>query len=477
MIRQAVILAAGNGSRIKRFSGDIPKPLRQVGGLTLIKRSILTAQLAGIQEIIVVVGYKGEQIIEALSQDHSLGVSIKFVNNPDWQKSNGVSLLAAMPFVRRDFLLLMADHVVDRRAIEKILKAPFKKGEVMLGVDKKIDEIFDLEDVTKVRLQGEKIDDIGKQLADYQAFDTGVFVCTPVVFDTLQEIYQQRGDVSISHAIRVLASSHQALTCDLSEYFWQDVDTPEAIRAAEKVLFKNLVKPTDGFISKKINRRISFAITRLLLKTHLSANAVTGLVTLVGVLSGYFVASGRYWDVVIGGILFQLASILDGCDGEISKLRLTSSKLGAWLDTASDNLTYLVFLVGVSMGAHRQLHGKFEVIEAALMLVGIGMLFSLLVYYLLYYANSGTLVALQKDLNEEDRQQNRQGPFSWTSKIRFMMKRDFFALFFMLLCIADQLPLILHLSFIGVNLSWMVILAYKKDLFRPRLSKVKIVDR
>jgi hypothetical protein len=54
------------------------------------------------------------------------------------------------------------------------------------------------------------------------------------------------------------------------------------------------------------------------------------------------------------------------------------------------------------------------------------------------------------------------------------MKRDFFAFFFMLLCFADQLPLILHLSFVGINMTWIVILSYKKDLFRPGISKVKV---
>lgn len=476
MIQQAVILAAGNGSRIKRFTGDVPKPLRKVAGLPLIKRSILTLKRAGIEDVVVVVGYKGEQIIEALQSDPSLGVRLTFVNNPDWKKSNGVSLLAAKPHVQEDFLLLMADHVFDTKAIEKITKVHLKHGEVVLGIDKNLEEIFDLEDVTKVRLEGNRVANIGKNLDDYNAFDTGVFVCSPELFTVLEDIYRKTGDASLSQGILSLAEHRRVATCDLSGYFWQDVDTSEAIRHAEKILFQQLRKPTDGWISRHINRPISLFITRGLVRTGLSANQVTFLVTLVGLFSGYFVSSGRYRDIVIGGILFQLSSILDGCDGEMSKLKLTSSKFGEWLDTASDNLTYLIFLVGVSMGAHRQLHGKFEVLEAALMLLGVGILFSLLIYYLVFYANSGTLVTLQKDLNEEDKQQTHEGFFSWTAKFRFVMKRDFFALFLMVLCIADQLPLILHLSLLTINLSWIVILSYKKDLFRPRLAKVKVAD-
>lgn len=474
MIQQAVILAAGNGSRIQRSSSDVPKPLRKVAGLSLIKRSILTARRAGVREVVVVVGFKGEQIQQALESDKSLGVDLHFVVNPDYKKSNGVSLLAAQPLISGNFLLMMADHIFDPKSIQKIVQAPFRSGEILLGVDKNLGQIFDLDDVTKVQLNGHHVTSIGKELSNYNAFDTGVFVCSPAILDALQQVYNERGDASLSQGVAILAQNRQVRTCDLSDYFWQDVDTPEALRHAEKILFNSVKKSTDGFISRNINRRISIAMTKVFLKIGLSANQVTFLVSVVGLLSGYFVASGRYWEVAVGGVLFQLSSIMDGCDGELSKLKLSSSKMGEWLDTISDNLTYLVFLVGVAMGAHRQLHGKFEVIEAGLMFVGVGILFSLLIYYLLYYANSGTLTALQTDLNEEDRQQGSESVFSWTSKIRFVMKRDFFAFFFMLLCLANQLPLILHLSFLGINLSWIVILAYKKDLFRPGLSKVKV---
>lgn len=475
MIQQAIILAAGNGSRIKRFKGDVPKPLRKMAGLTLIKRSLITLQQVGIEEVVVVVGYKGDQIIQALQSDRQLRMKLSFVVNEDYKKSNGLSLLTAQSHVREKFLLLMADHVFDPVAIQKMVKISVKNDEVIVGIDQRLESVFDLDDATKVRLEGGKVADIGKSISAYDACDTGVFACSRALFGALEKVYAEQGDVSLSEGIQILARERRVGSCDLSGLFWQDVDTPEALRHAEGILFKHLGKPTDGWVSRYIDRPISIFLTRGLVRTPVTPNQVTLFTTLVGILSGYFVASGQYRDVALGGILFQLASILDGCDGEISRLKLSATKLGEWLDTASDNFTYLVFLVGVSIGTHRQLHGRFEVLEAVLMLVGVGILFTVLFFYLLHYNQSGSLAALQQDLQEEDKRQNREGFFSWTSKIHFMMRRDFFALLFMVLCLANQLSFVLDLSFVGVHMGWIVILVYKKDLFRPRLSRVKAV--
>jgi choline kinase len=138
MIRQAVILAAGNGSRIKRFKGDVPKPLRKVAGLPLIKRSILSAKKAGIRDFIIVVGCQSDKIIQSLERDDELGVNLQFVTNHEYEaKANGVSLLAAKPYVEGKFLLMMADHIFDPQAIEQILKTSFTHREVLLGIDQR----------------------------------------------------------------------------------------------------------------------------------------------------------------------------------------------------------------------------------------------------------------------------------------------------------------------------------------------------
>lgn len=464
MIKKAVIIAAGHGSRLKADGVASPKPLRRVAGLSLIARIILTAKKAGISEFVIVVGHEKEKIISKVKKEN-LGVRIDFAVNHDWEKSNGLSVLAAKPFIHENFVLLMADHVFDSQTLIRLVKTPLAKHKAVLAVDHNVKSIFDPDDATKVLVSGNDIHEIGKSLATYNAVDTGMFLATPALFDALENV-KKNGDCSLSDGIRYLASKKHMGAMDIGEAFWQDVDTPASLKHAENELLDSCRKPTDGVISRNFNRHISLWITRGLLKTGISANHMTGLTSLVGLLSGIFVAKGNYADIVLGAFLFKLASILDGCDGEISKLKLSSSKTGEWLDTLSDNLTYLFFMVGVIFGLARQ--GEPHIIVmGTLTVLGLLMSLAIMFIYLIRRSNSGSLMAIQEDFKNSP----QQGLVRRTlHAAQFMAKRDFFALLFLILAIFNRLDLILWLCMIGTNLMWMFLL--NSRLGFPKTSTV-----
>jgi len=112
-------------------------------------------------------------------------------------------------------------------------------------------------------------------------------------------------------------------------------------RQAESLLLGSLIKPTDGIISRAINRKISLRITRALLDTSLTPNQMTGIATLFGALAIGVVAWGGVTWLVPGALLLQAQSILDGCDGEISRLKYIRSRLGEWLDQVLDDVVNL----------------------------------------------------------------------------------------------------------------------------------------
>jgi choline kinase/phosphatidylglycerophosphate synthase len=460
---KALIIAAGQGSRLRNGNGKGPKPLYKVAGLTLIERAILSAKKAGITEFVIVIGYKGEVIRKKLEKRQAkLGVSIEFVENPDWTKSNGHSVLKAREALNDDFVLMMSDHVFDWKILTGLVNEKIRPGEVVLAVDRRISEVFDLPDATKVKTNEGTIVSIGKEIPDYDAIDTGLFLCSPGIFPALEKACAE-GSGSLSEAMRILASQGKAKTATIKPLFWQDVDTPESLKHAEKVLFASVLKETDGFISKNINRRVSTWISRLFIKTPLTPNQITWSALAVGLLSAFFVSRGTPWEVAVGGVLFQFASIYDGCDGEIAKLKLASSKFGEWLDTVCDNVTYVAFFAGIALGAYRQGQASLGPV-GFLMGFGIFMTLGSMYVHLAKNTDSGSLVTVQKDITRALEAEEQSFLIRTLGKLKFMMKRDFFALFFMVLCLFNRLDWILILAAVGANLTWIVFLSMKRDV-------------
>jgi CDP-L-myo-inositol myo-inositolphosphotransferase len=400
-----------------------------------------------------------------------LGVTIEFVENPDWTAANGHSVLKASSVIKDDFVLMMSDHIFDWRILAGLVREAVLPGSVVLAVDRRIDDVFDLPDATKVKTRNNVIVEISKELPEYDAIDTGLFLCSTGLFSALEKACAD-GKGSLSEAILKLASEGKAKTTTIEPLYWQDVDTPESLKHAEKILFQSVCKKTDGFISRNINRRVSGLISRLFVKTPLTPNQITWSALVVGLMSGFLVSKGTPLDIALGGILFQFASIYDGCDGEIAKLKLASSKLGEWLDTVCDNITYVAFFAGVVVGLHRQ--GEAYLMPVGF-LMGFGILMSLgsMYLHLARNTNSGSLVTIQNDIASGLESGEQGFVIRALGKLNFVMKRDFFALFFMILCLLNQLNWILILAAVGANLTWIVFLSMKRDM-EPAGAKAEL---
>lgn len=234
MVR-AIVLAAGTGSRL--VSGEIaPKPLKPVAGVPLLVRILRTLQAEGIREAVIVTGYQGEQIRRALQDEPSLSLDFTFVHNERYDRKNGVSLLAARPYVERDTLLTMADHLYAPEIVRRLRALDLPRGASALAVDHDIARCFDLDDATKVRIEAGRICDIGKEIPVYDALDTGVFRIGPELSDELSRLYAERGDCSLSEGVRALSESGRFFACDAGAARWIDVDTPAALEQAERML-------------------------------------------------------------------------------------------------------------------------------------------------------------------------------------------------------------------------------------------------
>lgn len=449
---KALIIAAGDGGRLREGGRETPKPLRRLLGLPLILRSIFSARQAGIRQFVITLGYEAEWIRAEISKAVPNDVSVEYVYNPDWQAGNGTSVLAAKPCLDQDFVLLMADHIFDPKLLSGLLKKGLGSSKVVLAVDSKLNTISDIAEATKVVMdEASAITAIGKDLKEYNAVDTGIFLCSTDLFSALKEA-EERGDDSLSGGMRRLIARGEMAAFDVGPSWWQDVDTESDMRRAQKILKKSCVKETDGFVSRYFNRKISTFISVLCTRIGMTANQMTMITFLVGLAAAFLIARGEYTAIVVGAVLFKFASIIDGCDGEIARFKFQSSKFGEWFDTISDNLSYIIFFICVLVGALRQ--GRDYVLPIGIVaLFGVIATLTVMYLYLILFSKGGSLTHFQKETASP----------KWVRKIQFMAKRDFFALAFMILAFFNRLDWILILAAIGSNLTWVAVLLMKQQ--------------
>jgi choline kinase len=231
-VNQCLILAAGNGSRIASVAGGVPKPLVPLCGVPLLEHVMTSSREAGIERFVIVAGYCADLIRQWLSGRPMSGFSVTLIQNLEYHKANGISALAAKTELHQPFLLLMSDHIFEPKTAKALLRQPLADDEVILAVDSKIESVFDLDDATKVQRRGDYIVAIGKDLSHYDALDTGMFLCSPALFNRLESA-KKNGDCSLSDGMRRLAQDWKLRAFDIGDGHWQDVDSPQALAHAE----------------------------------------------------------------------------------------------------------------------------------------------------------------------------------------------------------------------------------------------------
>ncbi len=368
-----VILAAGEGSRLSQGSST-PKPLTPLLGLTLLERALLTWRKAGARRFYVVTGWQGEAVAQharELAGRHSLDLEV--VDNPRWPEGNGTSVLAVKEKVSGPFYISMVDHVFQPEVVEDFVQKAQPKRTAVMAVDPRIGSIFDLADATKVRLEKELVLDIGKEISPYNAVDMGLFLVGPGVFQALEEALKE-GDGSLTGGIRKLASQREVEAIKMEEGFWTDVDTPQSLDHAREGLLKWAShSPTEGWISRYLNRHFSRRITERLSSTSITPNQVTLLSFLAAAASAFFFALGHYGATLLAALLAQGASVLDGCDGELARLKFASTPWGAWWDTLLDRYADGALVLGITLGYSQSHSGPWTWILGLLSLLAFTM--------------------------------------------------------------------------------------------------------
>jgi choline kinase len=199
-------------------------------------RTLESARDAGIDRITLVLGYQAERVRALVEREAPPGVTISYAFNPEWQLENGISVLAARTTLEAArFALLMGDHVFEPGVLRDLLQLPLGESESVLAVDARPVAPDVAAEATKVRRNGSRIVAIGKDLLEYDALDTGMFVCSSSLFGALDRASAD-GDSTLSGGVRQLAVQGLMRAAEIGDATWCDIDTLSDLATAESAI-------------------------------------------------------------------------------------------------------------------------------------------------------------------------------------------------------------------------------------------------
>jgi len=212
-----------------------------------------------------------------------------------------------------------------------------------------------------------------------------------------------------------------------------EVQTPQGRHRAREQLRLSLAKPTDGWFARRFNRPISTRLSIRLASLGVHPDLATAAALALAVAAAWSSALGTWAGFAVGGLLFQLASVADGVDGELARLRFSGSGHGEWLDTVCDDLSNLMFFIGVTAGVARAGYPAW-LLAAGLVTIAMDVLTVSVMYWTLAARGDATLLAFEADL---DRPAFGRGLLpDLARRFQPFVKRDAYAFLFMLAAVA-----------------------------------------
>jgi phosphatidylglycerophosphate synthase len=414
-----VILIANEGTNSSEFEA----PLARVGTLPILLRTILAAQKLSPSRIVVVL-----DPINRRSVQRDLFFTGRLPESVQWiETAAGTSLVEQLRLIatqsHSERLVLIEGNTTYHSSL--LRKASEWNDDAAALALTSGDNLVGIHALTVEMI---------RRLAEH----------SPAQISTLEELHAG------------LAGMHSVVCMPVAESLWQRVCSPEDRMSAEQKLNGWLVKPTDG-IYARLNRRISIPMSRQLIKFPITPNMVSIFTLGVGFVSAAYFASGGYWSTLLGAFLCLFASILDGCDGEVARLKLLESDFGCWLETMCDYLFYLLLFIGMTIGLWRSSGSNTFLALGGLLVFG-----AMASFFATGWGRHRLATGRPEQLlgiwqtHAESRPSN---PFLYMSRhTEFIIRRCFFPYALLFFALFNIINVAFVLSAIGANLVWPIAL-------------------
>ena len=236
---KAIILAAGSGTRMYPYTHDKPKCLLDIGNISILEHQINTIRDCGINEIVVVVGFRFERVEDFLRSYDDLGMRINTLYNPFYQSTNSlVSLWIARSELDEDVVVMNGDDVYEADVLDKALSVRDEK--ICLPIKKR--PRYEREDM-KIIVDDGRITKISKEIsnAETSAESVGIRVFRDTGVELLKRAVEEEvrnpgaeGKWYISSIHRLISKGYGIRPLDIGELYWMDVDCPLDLFRARK---------------------------------------------------------------------------------------------------------------------------------------------------------------------------------------------------------------------------------------------------
>ena len=345
-----VIIAGGVASRLEPYSGETHKCLMEFEpNVTMLDFILNRVEKINSPRILIVVRPQFQSVFE-----ERLKGKAELIETDVEEFGNLYSVSLAMKRLdASSFLILMSDHIFEQSILDRVLSIR-SQAAFTVCLDKKPSRAEAGEGL-KLALRGGAVVHVDTTLSPRYGIDTGIILCRENSKAYIERAIENSGfKATIADALNIAAADGEVDYVDVTGKLWKDVDTPEDLVEARKVywqiLRKELTKPEDGLVSRYLNRPISTRISIMAYRRSFRIEPLTvTLVSFILGLSAGFLLAMRVF--ILGGLLVQLASVIDGVDGELARLYRKATPWGGYLDSVLDRVSDVAIVAGLTLSS------------------------------------------------------------------------------------------------------------------------------